>query len=126
MGIFQRTGDMISASVSDLLERFEHPVKMLRHALRDMEQSVATVSIAVARSIAAERLLAREQQRHLDQAIYWGEKAAKNVEAGNDELARRRARPKAGAPAAGCGPRSATGRGADIERGLARAGRHVA
>jgi phage shock protein A len=89
MGIFQRTGDVISASVSDLLERFEHPEKMLRHALRDMEQSVATVSIAVARSIAAERLLAREQQRQQDQATYWGEKAAKDVEAGTEELARR-------------------------------------
>ena len=35
MGIFQRTGDMISATVGDLLDRFENPVKMLRHALRN-------------------------------------------------------------------------------------------
>ena len=89
MGIFQRTGDMISASLNDLLEQFEHPEKMLRQALRDMEHSVATVSAAVARSIAAERLLAREQERHHQQAAYWSGKAASAVEAGNDALARR-------------------------------------
>jgi phage shock protein A len=89
MGIFQRTGDMISASLNDLLEQFEHPEKMLRQALRDMEHSVTTVSAAVARSIAAERLLAREQERHKIQAAYWADKAAAAVAAGNDDSARR-------------------------------------
>jgi len=89
MGIFQRTGDMISASLNDLLEQFEHPEKMLRQALRDMEHSVSSVSAAVARSIAAERLLAREQERHRLQANYWAGKAATAVEAGNDDSARR-------------------------------------
>lgn len=89
MGIFQRTSDIISASVNDLVERFEHPEKMLRHALREMEDSVATVSAAVARSIAAERLLAREQRTHEEQAANWAARAAKAVAAGNDEAARR-------------------------------------
>jgi phage shock protein A len=89
MGIFQRTGDMISATLSDLLEQFEHPEKMLRQALRDMEHSVSTVSAAVARSIAAERLLAREQERHNGQAAFWAGKAVTTVAAGNDASARR-------------------------------------
>ena len=89
MGIFQRTSDVISASVGDLIERFEHPEKMLRFALRDMEQSVSTVSAAVARSIAAERLLAREGEGHIAQAAAWVERAARAVDAGNDDLARR-------------------------------------
>ena len=89
MGIFQRTSDMISASVGDLIERFEHPEKMLRHAIREMEESVASVSAAVARSIAAERLLKREQEAHDAQAAAWAVRAAKAVEAGHDDLARR-------------------------------------
>lgn len=89
MGIFQRTGDMISATVGDLLDRFENPVKMLRHALREIDDSVADVSAAVARSIAAERLLAREQQSHQVRVAEWGARARKAVEKGNDDLARR-------------------------------------
>ena len=89
MGIFRRTGDVISASLNDLVERFENPEKMLRHALREMEQSVATVSAAVARSIAAERLLARQQEQHHDQVAYWADRAAAAVERGSDDLARR-------------------------------------
>ncbi len=89
MGIFQRTGDMISATVGDLLDRFENPVKMLRHALREIDDSVADVSAAVARSIAAERLLAREQQAQHARASEWTARARKAVEAGNDDLARR-------------------------------------
>jgi phage shock protein A len=89
MGIFRRTSDLISANLNDLVERFENPEKLLRHALRDMEQSVATVSAAVARSIAAERLLAREQRRHQDQAAYWADNAAAAVDRGDDDLARR-------------------------------------
>jgi phage shock protein A len=88
MGIFARSSAIISANVGDLLERFEHPEKMLRHALREMEDSVAAVSGAVARSIAAERLLAREQQTHVDQAAHWAARAADAVRAGNDDLAR--------------------------------------
>jgi phage shock protein A len=89
MGIFQRTSDIISANVNDLIERFENPEKMLRHALRDVEQSVSTVSAAVARSIAAERILASERDRYEAQAAYWQAKAAKSVEAGDEPSARR-------------------------------------
>ena len=59
MGIFQRTTDILAANVNDLIDRFEEPERMLRHALREIETLVATTSSAVARSIATEKLLAK-------------------------------------------------------------------
>jgi phage shock protein A len=89
MNILRRTTDILSANLNDLIDHFEQPEKMLRHGLREMESSLDSVSSAVARSIAAERLLQKEHDEHDQQAAAWGQRAAAAVEAADDGLARR-------------------------------------
>ncbi len=89
MGIFQRAADVVAANLNDFVDRFEEPEKMLRHALREMEVLLATTSLAVARSIAAEKLLAKSQAEHAAEAEAWRRRAAAAVDEGDDPLARR-------------------------------------
>ncbi len=89
MGIFQRTTDILAANVNDLIDRFEEPERMLRHALREIEALVATTSSAVARSIATEKLLAKTRDEHSARADEWQRRAATAVDASDEALARR-------------------------------------
>jgi len=60
MGAFQRVSDIISANFNDMIESFESPESMLRHAIREMDGAVGRTMEAAARVIADERLLASE------------------------------------------------------------------
>ena len=89
MGIFHRTTEIVSANLNDFVDRFEQPDRMLRHAVREMETLLSTTASAVARSLAAERLLTNarnEQQQHVDA---WKNRAKKAITVGDETLARR-------------------------------------
>ena len=89
MGIFRRAGDIVAANLNDLIDRFEEPEKMLRQAVREMDDAIERASTAAARSLAAEKLLAREFTQHERHAAEWQSRAAAAGAAGDDELARR-------------------------------------
>ncbi len=88
MGIFRRVNDIISANLNDLIERFEDPEAMLRQAVREMDEVIATPSAAAARSIAGEKLLAKELAAQHVRAAAWQRRAEAAVGAGDDDLAR--------------------------------------
>jgi phage shock protein A len=90
MGIFQRTSEIVAANVNDFVDRFEQPDRMLRQALREMEELLATTSAAVARSLAAERMLRNAQSAQQQQIDAW-KRRAKAAIARNDEALARRA-----------------------------------
>lgn len=89
MGIFRRTADIFAANINDLVDRFEEPERMLRQALREMEDLLAATSSAVARSIATEKLLAKSREEHSIKAGEWQRKATDAIDQGDDALARR-------------------------------------
>lgn len=89
MGIFRRASDIVAANLNDLVDRFEDPDKMLRQAVREMDAAIDSASAAAAKSLAAEKLLARELARNERQAAEWQGRAAAAVQAGDDELAKR-------------------------------------
>jgi phage shock protein A len=60
MGAFKRVSDIISANLNDVIESFEAPEPMLRHAIREMDAAVGRTLEAAARVIADERLLESE------------------------------------------------------------------
>src|SRR5262245_6496704 len=88
MKILKRAGDIIAANVNDLVDRFEQPEKMLRHGMRELETAISTLLAAVARSIAAEKMLARQHTSHREQAAAWQRRAESSVASGEDALAR--------------------------------------
>ena len=83
MGIFKRAGDIISANLNELVDKFEDPEKMLRQAIREMESSIATATTAAARSIAGEKILAKQQTQHCEQATQWRTRARSALAAGD-------------------------------------------
>ena len=89
MSIFRRVNDILTANINDLVDRFEDPQKMLRQAVREMEKAIAAAVTAAARSIAAQKLLANEIERHRAEAGRWHNRATAAVAAENDDAARR-------------------------------------
>ena len=89
MGLFKRISDIISANLNDMTEGLEDPEKMLRQAVREMEQSIADATQETAKVLANEKLLMKELASNRQQALDWQTKAEKAVDAGDDGLARR-------------------------------------
>jgi phage shock protein A len=89
MGIFQRISDIISANLNEMTESFEDPEKMLRQAVREMEQSIGDATQETAKVIANEKLLEKERTSNSQQAQQWQKKAEQAVSAGDDQLARK-------------------------------------
>lgn len=89
MGMFKRISDIISANFNELAEQFENPELMLKQAIREMETSINEVTGQTAKAMANEKTLDRELDRNRQQAEQWKGRAAKAVDAGDDDLARR-------------------------------------
>lgn len=89
MGIFKRLRDLTMASINDLLDKAEDPVKMLNQFLRDMEEDIREAEIAVAKQIAIEKKFKQQYEETLEMVQKREEQALKALEAGNEDLARR-------------------------------------
>lgn len=89
MGVFKRISDIISANMNELVEGFEDPERMLKQAIREMEESIAEVTKQTAKAMANEKTLNRELERNRQQVEQWQGRAETAVEAGDDELARK-------------------------------------
>ena len=89
MGIFKRISDIMSANMNEFADQFEDPERMLKQAVREMEDSIAEVTGQTAKAMANEKTLARECDRNKAQLSQWQGRAQKAVEAGDDDLARK-------------------------------------
>jgi len=88
MGVFQRVSDIISANLTDMVERFESPETMLRQAVREMDAAVAKQMESAARVIADERLVEQELARHREQSASLQARAREAVGRNDDAAAR--------------------------------------
>ncbi|MDF2670802.1 MAG: PspA/IM30 family protein [Paenibacillus sp.] len=89
MGIFKRLRDLTMASINDLLDKSEDPVKMLNQFLRDMEEDILEAEAAVAKQIAIEKKFKQQTEEAQDLVSRREEQALKALEQGNEDLARR-------------------------------------
>jgi phage shock protein A len=89
MTLFRRINDIFTANLNDLVDRFEDPEKMLRQAIREMDDAIAATTTAAARCIAGTRLLEKEIASRRAHAVRWQRSAVAAVAAGDDEQARR-------------------------------------
>lgn len=89
MGIFKRLRDLTMASINDLLDKAEDPVKMLNQFLRDMEEDIREAEVAVAKQIAIEKKFKQQYEEALEMVEKREDQALKALEAGNEDLARR-------------------------------------
>ena len=56
MSIFKRIQRIISANINNLIERAEEPEVMLKQLIREMDESIVSLKMEVAKAIAAEGL----------------------------------------------------------------------
>ncbi len=89
MGLFKRLRDMTMASLNDLLDKAEDPVKMLNQYLRDMECDIQDAEIAVAKQIAIEKKFKQQLEDAREMVDKRTQQAVLALEQGNDDLARR-------------------------------------
>lgn len=89
MGLFKRLRDLTMASINDLLDKAEDPVKMLNQFLRDMEEDIQEAEVAVAKQIALEKKFKQQVEEAQEMVSKRDEQALKALEQGNEDLARR-------------------------------------
>lgn len=89
MGFFKRISDIVSANLNEMTEGLEDPEKMLKQAIREMEDSIVEVTQQTAKTIAGEKTLTRELERNRAQVQQWEGRAVKAVESNDDDLARK-------------------------------------
>ena len=88
MSIFARVSDIFKANVNEILDRMEDPEKMVKQMIIEMEEALVKATSALAKAMANERNLRKQQENALSQAKQWEEKAAMALKAGNADLAK--------------------------------------
>jgi len=89
MAMFKRIRDITAASVNDMLDKAEDPVKMINQFLRDMEEDISDAEVSVAKQIAMEKRFHEQRDEALALVAKRQEQAEKAIELGNEELARK-------------------------------------
>lgn len=87
MRLFQRLSDILSANVSELVEKYEDPELLLKQAVREMEESVRSALESAVRVVAHEKILARQLADEETAVALWRDRATAAVRQGNDAAA---------------------------------------
>lgn len=88
MGLMDRVSTLIRANLNDLIDKAEHPEKMIKQLILDMENQLIQVKTQVAIAIADEHMLEQKQKENEELAKEWMRKAELAVDKNQDELAR--------------------------------------
>jgi phage shock protein A len=88
MALLERVSTLVRANLNDLIDRAEHPEKMIKQVMLDMENQLMQVKTQVAIAIADEHLLLKKQKENEERATDWTRKAEIAVDKKQDDLAR--------------------------------------
>lgn len=86
--LFKRINDVITANISDLIDRVEDPEKMIKQIIREMEENISRAKDGVVDAIASEKTLHQDVEKHRSQSAEWQQKARAALKDGKEELAR--------------------------------------
>ncbi len=85
--IFARISDVITANISDLIDRVEDPENMIKQIIREMEENIGRAKEGVVDAIASEKTLQQNVDRHRREAKTWQENARTALKDGKEDLA---------------------------------------
>jgi phage shock protein A len=88
MALLERVTTLVKANINDLVSKAEHPEKLLKQLLLDMDNQFIQVKTQVAIAIADQHLLERKQKENLDSQRDWVRKAELALSKGDESLAR--------------------------------------
>ena len=88
MALLERVSTLVRANLNDLVDKAEHPEKMIKQVILDMQNQLLQVKTQVAIAIADQHLLERRQKENEDKVAEWMRKAELSVDKKQDDLAR--------------------------------------
>jgi phage shock protein A len=88
MALLERVSTLIRANLNDLIDKAEHPEKMIKQIILDMENQLLQVKTQVAIAIADQHLLAKKQKENEEKISEWTRKAGLALDKKQEDLAR--------------------------------------
>ncbi len=88
MALLERVSTLVKANLNDLIDKAEHPEKMIKQVILDMENQLLQVKTQVAIAIADQHLLEKKQKENEEKVNEWMRKAELAVGKSEDDLAR--------------------------------------
>src|SRR5438128_3322419 len=88
MALLERVSTLVRANLNDLIDRAEHPEKIIKQVILDMQNQLLQVKTQVAIAIADQHLLEKKQKENEDKVAEWMRKAELAVDKKQDDLAR--------------------------------------
>ncbi|GAA0812177.1 phage shock protein PspA [Colwellia asteriadis] len=88
MGLFSRFTDIVNANINSMLDKAEHPEKMIRMIITEMEETLIEVRTTAAKNIAEQKTLARQIKSTQNSVDHWHEKAELALAKNREDLAK--------------------------------------
>jgi phage shock protein A len=88
MALLERVSTLVRANLNDLIDKAEHPEKMIKQVILDMHNQLLQVKTQVAIAIADQHLLEKRRKENEDKVGEWMRKAELAVDKKQDDLAR--------------------------------------
>jgi phage shock protein A len=88
MALLERVSTLVRANLNDLVDKAEHPEKMIKQVILDMHNQLLQVKTQVAIAIADQHLLEKKRKENEDKVAEWMRKAELAVDKRQDDLAR--------------------------------------
>jgi phage shock protein A len=88
MGLMERVSTLVRANLNDLIDKAEHPEKMIKQLMLDMENQLMQVKTQVAVAIADQHMLEQKEKENAELSTEWMRKAELAVDKKQDDLAR--------------------------------------
>jgi phage shock protein A len=88
MALLERVSTLVRANLNDLIDKAEHPEKMIKQVITDMHNQLLQVKTQVAIAIADQHLLEKKRKENEDKVAEWMRKAELAVDKKHDDLAR--------------------------------------
>jgi phage shock protein A len=88
MALLERVSTLVRANLNDLIDKAEHPEKMIKQVILDMHNQLLQVKTQVAIAIADHHLLEKKRKENEDKVAEWMRKAELAVDKKQDDLAR--------------------------------------
>ena len=88
MALLDRVATLVRANLNDLVEKAEHPEKLLKQLLLDMQNQFLQVKTQVAIAIADQHLLEKKERENTAAQQEWIRKAELALQKNQEELAR--------------------------------------